>query len=248
MGEFLPVFKKTNVPNHHINLPRNIRAIIVGAAESGKTVLMLKMILQPNFLDFENLYLNVKSAKEQSECGLIAESFNKGLTKEHIIGLFNANIEPEETSAYIDDVAKRIPVKKIIKTIVASDKKEITHQSDLDMKKLNLIVGDDFLLDKSANEIFSNYYTSGRRRYCGIFYLAQRYNAVPKLIRSNVNFVITFIQAKKDRDMFYNDVMSPFMERDEFILLTNNLWREKHTFLAVNIETGKIFKGNELFQ
>lgn len=247
MADFLPVFKKDSVPNHHPNLPRNIRAIIVGKAESGKTVLLLKMLLQPKFIDYEKLFLNVKSAKEQPELQLISEAFNNGLSKEIIIGMFSEDIKPNEISKYVNDIAKRVPEKYIIETKLASDKNNIIYPENLD-KKFNLIVVDDFMMDKKANEIFSNYYTNGRRKYCGIFYLAQRYNKITPEIRGQVNFVISFIQVKKERDMFYNDVISPFMERDDFIALTNNLWREKHTFIAVNTETGKIFTGNEIFE
>ena len=101
----------------------------------------------------------------------------------------------------------------------------------------------DFSLDKSANEIFSNYNTSGRHKYCGIFYLFQQYNDVHKLICSNVNFVISFIQAKKYHVLYY--IISPFMERDDFISLSNNLWRERYTIITGNTRDGRNFKGKQ---
>ena len=67
---FNPVFKnkksKTAVFNHHHSLPNNFRMLILGESNCGKTNLLLKMILTPGGIDFNNLII-FSSTAEQNE-------------------------------------------------------------------------------------------------------------------------------------------------------------------------------------
>ena len=38
-------------------LPKSIRAVLIGKSNSVKTVLLLNLLLQPNFLDYDHLYV-----------------------------------------------------------------------------------------------------------------------------------------------------------------------------------------------
>ena len=46
--------------NNHKNLPNSLRCLIVGSSGCGKTCLLLKMLLIPNFLDYDNLIIFTK--------------------------------------------------------------------------------------------------------------------------------------------------------------------------------------------
>ena len=43
-------------------LPSNIRALIIGKSSCGKTTLLLNLLLQPNWLDYNHLYNHITSA------------------------------------------------------------------------------------------------------------------------------------------------------------------------------------------
>ncbi len=43
--------------NHHPNIPGSFRMLIVGASRSGKTALLLSMLIEPDFLDYNNLII-----------------------------------------------------------------------------------------------------------------------------------------------------------------------------------------------
>ena len=46
-------------------LPRNIRGIIVGKSNCGKTTLLLNLLLQPKWLDYNHLYVFGKSLHQK---------------------------------------------------------------------------------------------------------------------------------------------------------------------------------------
>jgi len=52
--------------NHSFQLPRDIRAIIVGKSGSGKTTLLTSLLLKPDVLDYENLMVCGKSLHQPS--------------------------------------------------------------------------------------------------------------------------------------------------------------------------------------
>ena len=52
---------KDDMRNNNLLLPRNIRGLIVGKSNCGKTTLLLNLLLQPEWLDYNHLYVFGKS-------------------------------------------------------------------------------------------------------------------------------------------------------------------------------------------
>ena len=46
--------------------PSNIRGLIIGKSNCGKTTLLLNLLLQPHWLDYNHLYVFGKSLHQQS--------------------------------------------------------------------------------------------------------------------------------------------------------------------------------------
>ena len=69
-------------------LPRSIRGLIIGKSGCGKTILLLNLLLQPGWLDYNNLQVFGKSLF-QPEYRIIKKAFEEKLPKEEIIKLFN---------------------------------------------------------------------------------------------------------------------------------------------------------------
>ena len=72
--------------NHHKLLPRNLRALVVGKSNSGKTTLLFNLLLKP-WLDYNNLIVFGKSL-HQSEYQIIKSGFENGLSKDQIVNVF----------------------------------------------------------------------------------------------------------------------------------------------------------------
>ena len=83
MNDFLPIWDDKIKFNNHKNLPNSI-SLIVGSSGCGKPCLLLKMLLTPKFLDYDNLIIFTKSSF-QPEYQLLTR-FYAGLQKEDIIG------------------------------------------------------------------------------------------------------------------------------------------------------------------
>ena len=69
-------------------LPQDIRGLIVGSSNCGKTTLILNLLLNPGWLDYNHLYVFGKSL-HQREYTILRKGFESGLSKEQIANLFH---------------------------------------------------------------------------------------------------------------------------------------------------------------
>jgi ABC-type bacteriocin/lantibiotic exporter with double-glycine peptidase domain len=69
--------------NHHSNIPNSFRMLIIGSSGCGKTVLLLRMLIEPGFIDYNNIIIYTSTSYQQ-EYQLIYHGFNNGMTKENI--------------------------------------------------------------------------------------------------------------------------------------------------------------------
>ena len=72
--------------NHHPNLPSSFRMLIIGSSESGKTCLLLNMLLEPGFIDYDNLIIFTPT-KSQQEYQLLFHGYSNGLSKQSIAAI-----------------------------------------------------------------------------------------------------------------------------------------------------------------
>ena len=64
-------------------LPRSIRGLLVGKSNSGKTCLILNLLLNPGWLDYNHLYIFGKSL-HQKEYAVLRKGLEAGLSKEQL--------------------------------------------------------------------------------------------------------------------------------------------------------------------
>ena len=69
-------YNRTNSPL----LPANIRGLIIGKSKFGKTTLLLNLLLQPNWLDYNHLYVFGRSLHQQ-EYQILKKGYENGLSK-----------------------------------------------------------------------------------------------------------------------------------------------------------------------
>ena len=87
----------------------------------------------------------------------------------------------------------------------------------------NLFIFDDILLEKQTTP--EKFYTRGRHNNIDTIYIAQNFHILPRqTIRANHNLLILFKQPIKDLRHIYDDLVSKYMNFQEFkfkILLIN---------------------------
>ena len=84
--------------SNNLFLPRSIRGIIVGKSGCGKTTLLLNLLLRPDWLDYDNLFVFGKSLF-QPEYEILKTAFKEGLPKEYILHLINMRDEIQKSQS-----------------------------------------------------------------------------------------------------------------------------------------------------
>ena len=226
------------------NLPNSFRMLLVGSSGCGKTTLLFQMLLEPDFIDYNNLLIFTTTTNQQ-EYQLLYHGFSNGLTKEQIASI-----------AINQKDFKGVPIPILCKTF-----HELTQQSNLnilpisvqlsdninnipppdklDINKKHLIIFDD-CINNMNQSVMNSYYSRSRHNSCNCIYLSQSYFDLDRSIRLNANFVILFKLSKRNLNDVYNSVVGTIMPKDRFTLLAENTWSNKYQYIAVDRENDKI--------
>ena len=142
--------------------------------------------LQHSWLDYNHLYVFGKSL-HQHEYKFLRKGLYAGSSKQHMSNLFNSqdalgNISPLTAIEIFSGVRNGK-----IRADFYDDCQDIPNPSALDPTQKNLLLLDDFFLDKQNKA--EAYYTQGRHNNCDTIYIAQNYFRLPRhTIRENSNY------------------------------------------------------------
>ena len=78
---------KNDMRNNNLLLPRNIRGLIVGKSNCRKTTLLLNLLLRPEWLDYNHLYVFGKSL-HQCEYQILKKCYEDGWSKKQVANIF----------------------------------------------------------------------------------------------------------------------------------------------------------------
>jgi len=247
---FIPLFENKKFFNHSSKLPHIFRMAVVGKSGSGKTVLTTKMLLHPTFLDYNRLFIYSKMIESQPEIKKICYAFNKSLNKDTIIEMFNKGITQDNFNDYADKLDQQLNLKQQVVAKCASSLNEMNDENSFDETKKNLVIFDDYQKDNLINDLAESLYENARKKNVNLIYIGQRFKTIPILIRSNLNFVISFVQSKPDADLFFTEVLSRIMDRNDFLKMIRKVWNNEGTskttknsygYIAVNLDTNEIY-------
>lgn len=190
--------------------PQNARVLMIGPAGSGKTSLLLNLLLNPETkMYFTKLYVYAKDLEEGAYRFLKKELDKK---KEMIE---NSGIEVGDLYVFEDELEKVIPV------------------DDLDKKQMNIVVFDDFVGD-AGQGLIEEHFKRGRKKNTTYIYLTQSYFLTPKFIRLNcTHFVFFKINSRREMQMIASDHASD-LTTDEFQELYKEAISEPHQFLYLD--------------
>ena len=184
-------------------LPKNARGLITGKSYCGKTTLLMNLLLQPGWLDYNHLYVFGLSL-HQMEYQVLKKGFEIGLSKNQIANVFaNQKVIKQKELTPIEVLNQYSGIcKGKIKADFFSDCTSIPDPANLDTNEKNLLVLDDCILGKQNKA--EAYYTRGRHNNCDTFYISQNYFLLPRqTIRENANFIILFPQDMKNLNHIY---------------------------------------------
>ena len=233
-----------NLQNRFNNslLPRSIRGLIVGKSGCGKTTLLLNLLLKPNWLDYNNLFVFGKSLF-QPEYKILRTAFEEGLPKEYILRLFNmrdviqnSQIPP---SLVVKEWVNSLNKTSDIRSNFFESSTDVPDPRELNSEDKNLMIFDDLLLERQNK--CECYYVRGRHSNVDCFYLAQNYFKLPRqTIRENANLICLFPQDLKNINHIYSDHVGDDMKKEEFRRFCKNCWDyTPHGFVVIDLTSKK---------
>lgn len=232
-----------NARSNHKLLPKSVRGLIVGKSGCGKTTLLLNLLLNPGWLDYNKLYIFSKSLF-QPEYKVLRKAMERKLPKKLILWLFNnqSDIQKSELSIdeFIESLASRVGENPNIDAHFYENANEVPDPKELKPEDRNLMIFDDLLLEKQ--NACERYYTRGRHSNVDCFYLSQNYFKLPRqTIRENANFICLFPQDLKNASHIYSDHASSDLKQEEFREICKHVWKDPHHFLVIDLTRDKDF-------
>ena len=222
-------WKNNNTRNNPL-LPHSIRGLIIGKSNCGKTTLLLNLLLQPGWLDYNHLYVFGKSL-HQREYQILKKGFEAGLSKTQISNIF-------KNQDHLDDPVQLIEAysgeaKGEIKAEFYDDCKLVPDPTALNKEEKNLLVLDDCLLEKQNKA--EAFYTRGRHNNCDSFYIAQNYFRLPRTtVRENSNLIILFRQDNKNLSHIHADHCTD-ITFENFKSFCHKVWSSKYNFVTIDL-------------
>lgn len=227
---------------NHFLLPNSIRGLIIGKSNCGKTTLLMNLLLQPDYLDYEKLYVFGKSL-HQPEYQILKKLYEEHVPKEYGINLFENKNELMDLHVNPSDLIEFISQqlsdrdKSEIEAQFYENSEDVPDPRDLNPQDKNLIIFDDLMLEKQNK--CESYYVRGRHWACDCFYIAQSYFKLPRqTIRENANFLCIFRQDDKNLRHIWEDHASD-LELKEFKSFCKKCWAENHGFLTIDLTSGE---------
>ena len=222
-------------------LPSNVRGLLIGKSNCGKTTLLLNMLLQSDWLDYDHLYV-FGNTLHQQEYQILKKGFEVGLSKKQIANIFKNQNEFDKVKVSPLEVIEQYTGEKKgkIKAEFFENCASIPDPAELNVQDKNLLILDDcFLGPQNKAEA---YYTRGRQNNCDTFYISQSYFRLPRhSIRENSNFIILFSQDAKNLQHIYADHCEGDMSLEEFKRFCRTVWDDSpHQFVTIDLTSKKL--------
>ena len=199
------------------------------------TTVIFNFLLQPNWLDYNHLYVFGESLHQQMY-EVLRKGFEAGLSKQQISNVFAnqeilhaANVSPLTA---IDTFSGARSRKR--KADFYDDCQDIPDPSTLDPMQKNLMLLDDCFLGKQNKA--EAYYTRGSHNNRDTICIAQNYFRLPRhTVRENSNFIILFQQDVKNLTHIHADHCASDISLAELKQFCHRVWSDPGAHSCVNI-------------
>ena len=143
--------------------------VVVGPPGSGKTNEVLSMILQPDYMHFDQIWIFAMDLLE-GKYQLVKQMMEK------------RNLSTEESVS--EDGRKVLP-----DFILTNDFSRVPAIEDIDKNKQTIVIFDDLVMEsKKVQKPIVDFFKGARKRTCQMYYLTQGYFEVPSMVRRNAQY------------------------------------------------------------
>ena len=195
-------------------------------------------MLQPDWLDYNHLYVFEKSLHQQVY-KVLRKGLEADLSKQQISNVFNSQEALGNISPFIA-IGKYSGARNgKIRADFYDDCQNTPDPSALDPAQKNLLLLDDCFLGKQNKA--EAYYTRGRHNNCDTIYIAQNYFRLTRhTIREHSNFIILFPQDTKNLAHIHADHCAGVIYLLEFKQFCHGVWSKEQTESIVRISIDSI--------
>lgn len=183
------------------------RMLMIGSSGSGKTNVLIDMILR--YLVFDKLYVYTKHMHQG---------------KYQLLQKIIKSIEESEEFKEVGD----FPI-----AYFAEDVKNVVPLEKMDETKDNIIIFDDFITSKNQIPMI-DMFIRGRHKNASVIYLTQSYWSTPRDIRINCTHYMLFGSPNnRDLNLILGDHCRD-MDKEEFKEIFNEATREPYSFFYID--------------
>jgi hypothetical protein len=202
--------QQKNNKKHHPIFPGNIFCVSSGSTGSGKTMLLLNLLMKENLLNYSQIYIYSSTLHQPAYTYL--RDYYTNLEK-----IIQDTLHQSIQIAHFFD---------------GDD--EIRNPSELDKNSNHIMIFDDVMM--ADQRVIKDYFCRGRHNNVNVFYLCQSLHKIAKhCIRENANMFILFKQDDKTLKYFHETHISGDMDFTEFKQFCDAAWGKKHGFVVINI-------------
>jgi GTPase SAR1 family protein len=243
----------TGLKNHNESIPPSFQDVSCGASGTGKSSLVMRLLLEKELLNYDKLYVFSKSLY-QPEYQILVNGFKYGLTKSNMLKIlrsgeliktpeyWNRHINPEDPDA-------DVPTIELVSAALAETQKHpskmtaefhdspdsIPDPADLDRSIKNIMLFDDIMTENQKSP--EKYFTRGRSANCDSIYISQNYSQLKlSTIRSNSNFLVFFKSSPYVVEHLYRTYYSADEDNiNNFKSICKKAWSRKFGFLIIDL-------------
>lgn len=207
--------KRTEIQKCDIIPKHPFRAILSGRSGSGKSNLLINLLIQKHFYKnyFHFIFLISPTA------GKLDDSF---------IALKKS--KPKSKIAIINDLNPDT-IENIMET-----NKEIIEEKGVHKAPRILIVYDDVVSHKKFmnSRSFTQSFIASRHYNASVIICTQRYNSVPRVARLQANAIFFFKGSNSETEILSEEFCPPSFSKKEFLAVIDYAVKEPYNFLFIN--------------
>lgn len=131
---------------------------------------------------------------------------------------------------FIDALSEKRPE---LELVMSSNIDDVPSSGDFDKEYQNLVVFDDFVLERDQSKIES-LFMQGRKDNISTIYLSQSYHDIPKFVRSNANYVALFGLDNEDEVKVIRRKHGSRLPMRDFMKIYHDVTDTRHQFLLLD--------------
>lgn len=202
------------------------RLLVAGKSGSGKSNMVMNLILR--HLDYDFIYIYAKHLDDKMYVKLKEhfDKINQRVAKKFKLPDYTCYLMSDDYDSMVTLSPKRESLR------ANSDEFAVTN-NELDKSKKNLIVIDDFMMEKNKTNI-QDLMVSSRHKNASIIYITQSYHKTDKIVRENCNYLALFRVASKKEIIELAKSVATDMEYKDFYELFTKITNKKYGFMIID--------------